>query len=104
MGAVSGCIRCVWSAITWIMFRIPAMIPNFRPRLGRLNIKGIAVISVIRIIRKKSNHKGETLVCGLVSNPIGGGNSNTVMIKIAIIAPTALHFAGVDAVGLLTEF
>jgi hypothetical protein len=40
------------------------------------------------------------LVCGLVSNPIGGGNSNTVIIKIAIIAPTAPHFSGVEALSL----
>src|SRR6266487_6111589 len=81
------------------MFR-PAMIPNFRPRLGRLKIKGIAAISLTRIIRKKTSHKRETLVCGLVSNPIGAGNSNTVIIKMAIIAPTAPHLAGIEALGL----
>jgi hypothetical protein len=36
------------------------------------------------------------LVCGLVSKPIGGGNSKTVTIKIAIIAPTAPFFVEED--------
>ncbi len=65
-------------------------------------IRGIAAISVTRITRKKISQKIDTSVCGLVSKPIGGGNSKTVIIRVATIAPTAPLFAEDDAFTLVS--
>jgi hypothetical protein len=59
----------------------------------------MAVISLTRINRKKNSQKTETLVCGLVSNPIGGGNSNTVTSRMTRMALSAPIFAEEDALG-----
>jgi hypothetical protein len=91
-GATSGCIRCIWSATTWRILRTAAATPSLLPRPGRLKTSGIAAISVTRMIKKNNSQTGDTLAWERVSKPIGGGNSSTVSIRIAAMAPTTPIF------------
>jgi hypothetical protein len=56
------------------------------PILGYLNNKQMVAISVSTIMMKNTNQKKDTLFCGLVSKPIGAGNSKTVRARIMIMA------------------
>jgi hypothetical protein len=69
------------------MLRIPATIPNRLPNFGFFKIRGIVAISATTMVKKKNNHPIDTLFCGLVSNPIGAGNSRIVRKIMATTQP-----------------
>src|SRR6266704_2215047 len=73
------------------MLRVAARMPIFPPAAGRLKINGIVATSAINMSKKNASQKADTSDLGRVSNPMGGGNSKTVRIRIATTAPrTAL--------------
>gem|GEM_PF-6288269 len=43
--------------------------------------------------RNRTSQIEETLLCGLVSKPIGGGNSSTVKTRMAMVAASTPRFA-----------
>src|SRR5664279_4075683 len=71
------------------MLSAPATIANLAPIFGRLKIKGIAAISVIKTARNSVNQSGDTLAYDLGSKPI----SKTVRTSRATTVPTTPHFA-----------
>jgi hypothetical protein len=66
---------------------------GLKAKLKERHCVNIVAISVTNITRKNTSKNIETSPCGLVSKPIGGGNSRTVRIKIAITAPIAPFLA-----------
>src|SRR5664279_4461917 len=73
------------------MLSAPATIANLAPIFGRLKIKGIAAISVIKTARNSVNQSGDTLACDLGSKPI----SKTVRTSRATtVRLQASRFAG----------